>query len=210
MFNVTINNMDHQHKIKAIKKWLGNGSINVFGLPYSGKDTIGMRLASELGAHFVSSGEILRNADEPEQRAGFLSPTERFYELVLPFFARPELRGAPLVLSEIGRWKGEEQRVIATADEAGHPIRAVLFINITEEEIYRRLDAARELGDRLGRQDDSRDLMKRRLSEFYGKVMPTIDTYRIRGELIEIDGMGSRDRIYDRVIDGLYDYSVRE
>ena len=32
-------------KLAKIKAWLGTGSLNVFGLPMSGKDTVGERLA---------------------------------------------------------------------------------------------------------------------------------------------------------------------
>jgi len=44
-----------EEKIVAIKKWLGTGSINIFGLPMSGKDTMGIRLAEALGGKFLSS-----------------------------------------------------------------------------------------------------------------------------------------------------------
>ena len=37
-------------KIAKIKTWLGTGSINIFGLPMSGKDTQGIKLAEALNA----------------------------------------------------------------------------------------------------------------------------------------------------------------
>ena len=40
-------------KISKIKDWLGKSSINFFGLPMSGKDTVGERLATDLGAKFL-------------------------------------------------------------------------------------------------------------------------------------------------------------
>ena len=43
-------------KLAMIKSWLGTGSLNVFGLPMSGKDTVGERLAKDLDAKFLSSG----------------------------------------------------------------------------------------------------------------------------------------------------------
>ena len=55
--------MDRQNlneKIEMIKNWLGTGSLNIFGLPMSGKDTVGMRLAEDLQAKFLSSGIIIR------------------------------------------------------------------------------------------------------------------------------------------------------
>ena len=49
-----------EEKIETIKEWLGTGSINIFGLPMSGKDTQGIKLAETLGAKFLSSGLIIR------------------------------------------------------------------------------------------------------------------------------------------------------
>ena len=49
-----------EEKIETIKEWLGTGSINIFGLPMSGKDTQGIKLAEALGAKFLSSGLIIR------------------------------------------------------------------------------------------------------------------------------------------------------
>ena len=79
-------------KLAKIKAWLGTGSLNVFGLPMSGKDTVGERLAKDLGAKFLSSGIIIR-AFEAEQNqnmtgSGQLIPTNTFYDIILPYFSR--------------------------------------------------------------------------------------------------------------------------
>ena len=47
--------MNLNEKLEKIKSWLGTGSLNIFGLPMSGKDTVGMRLAEDLQAKFLSS-----------------------------------------------------------------------------------------------------------------------------------------------------------
>lgn len=53
-----------EEQFKQIKNWLGIGSINIFGLPMSGKDTIGVRLAENLGGKFLSSGMIIRAMEQ--------------------------------------------------------------------------------------------------------------------------------------------------
>ena len=90
-------------KLEIIRNWLGTGSLNIFGLPMSGKDTVGMRLAEDLQARFLSSGIIIR-AYEAEQNedmtgSGKLIPTNTFYDIILPYFSREELRNDTLVLS---------------------------------------------------------------------------------------------------------------
>ena len=79
-----------EEKIETIKEWLGTGSINIFGLPMSGKDTQGIKLAETLGAKFLSSGLIIRAMEKETKnnfsKTGALIPTNLFYEWVLPYF----------------------------------------------------------------------------------------------------------------------------
>ena len=123
-----------EEKIETIKEWLGTGSINIFGLPMSGKDTQGIKLAEALGAKFLSSGLIIRAMEIETKnnfsKTGALIPTNLFYEWVLPYFERPDLFKYPLVLSSIGRWHGEEDQVMSVAAGSGHEIKAVIILNI--------------------------------------------------------------------------------
>src|SRR5689334_5949064 len=135
--------MDSADNIKAVKDWLGSGSINIFGFPYAGKDTQGHRLAAELDARLVGSGDILRQRHIPAHvkklhHSGKLFPTDIFLEFVLPYLSQKQLKGRPLVLSSVGRWHGEETPVLAAAAAAGHPIKAVLYLNISEATVWKR------------------------------------------------------------------------
>ena len=42
--------------IEIITQWLGTGAINIFGLPFAGKDTHGHRLAELFGASIMGGG----------------------------------------------------------------------------------------------------------------------------------------------------------
>ena len=201
-------------KITAIKQWLGTGSINIFGLPMSGKDTQGVRLAEALGAKFLSSGIIIR-AKETETKqnltgGGNLIPTNTFYEWVLPYFARQDLADYPLVLSSIGRWSGEEDSVMKAAAEAGHEIKAVIVLNISEADVLSRYEASKVLGDRGTRQDD-KDLaiFKNRLQEFKTKTMPVILHYHSMGLLINVKGDQIRDAVTNEIFEKLYQLALK-
>ena len=192
--------MNDNEETSKIKSWLGTGSINILGLPYSGKDTVGKRLASDLDAEFLSSGDLLRAVGEEVQESGKLSPTNIFYDVVLPAFARPELVGKSLVLSSIGRWYGEEKRVIEVANTSEHPIKAVILLKISEDEVTRRWKTSFELGDRDNRSDATEEKIAKRLEEFKNKTLPVVETYRELGLLVEINGEQSRDEVYAEVI----------
>ena len=200
-------------KLSTIKNWLGSGSINIFGLPMSGKDTQGLRLTEALNAEFLSSGIIIR-AKEAEIHKnysghGALIPTDVFYEWVLPYFEKPELATKPLVLSSIGRWSGEENAVMSSAKNAGHEIKAVVLLNISEADVESRFEAAKTLGDRGNREDD-KDLetFHTRLLEFREKTLPVLQHYNSLGLLINVNGDQSRDAVYDEIINKLYEKAI--
>ena len=201
-----------EDKIAAIKSWLGTGSINIFGLPMSGKDTQGIRLAETLGAKFLSSGLIIR-AIEQETREhysdkGALIPTNIFFEWVLPYFERDDLRDFPLVLSSVGRWNGEENSVMSTAAGSGHDIKAALLLNISEADVENRFIAAKATGDRGERKDD-KDLatFRTRLAEFRTKTLPVLQHYQDLGLLININGDQPRDAVFNEIVERLYEKS---
>ena len=197
-----------EEKILAIKEWLDTGSINIFGLPMSGKDTVGMRLAELLGAHFLSSGMIIRQVERELSQDltgnGALIPTNQFYDIVLPYFDRAELKGSPLVLSSVGRWSGEEVEVVASAERGGHPIKAVVLLDITENEARARRATAVAIGDRGVRADDaSEEIFETRLAEFREKTLPVLQYYREHDLLVTVDGVGARDAVFSAVLAGL-------
>jgi adenylate kinase len=203
-------------KIAKIKEWLGTGSINVFGLPYSGKDTVGLRLADLLGAKFLSSGLILRTAGEEDRELakelaqGNLAPTDTFRKIIMPYFSREDLNGFPLVLSSVGRWEGEEVDIMASARDGGHPIKAVVLLNISEDEAKKRWDAAKISGDRGDRSDDrEKHILDNRIKEFIEKTMPVIETYRNEGLLIPVHAVGTRDEVFNTVIDELVKFTQK-
>ena len=198
-------------KLEIIRNWLGTGSLNIFGLPMSGKDTVGMRLAEDLQAKFLSSGIIIR-AYEAEQNedmtgSGKLIPTNTFYDIILPYFSREELRNDSLVLSSVGRWSGEEDKIMEAAKAGGHEIKAVVMLDLTEEEVKNRFEAAKELNDRGERADDANiEVFETRLAEFRGKTMPVLNHYDELNMLVKVPATGSRDEVYANVIDRLIEF----
>lgn len=195
-------------RVEKIKSWLESGSINIFGLPMSGKDTVGMRLAEMLGAEFLSSGEIIRKYEAEQNdhmtENGKLIPTNKFYDIVLPYFYKEELKKHPLVLSSIGRWEGEEDEVIETAKKSDHEIKAVIHLNLTEEDVRERWKAAKELGDRGIRGDDADPkVFETRIEEFHEKTIPVLNHYYELGVLVEVDASGTRDEVFEKVLNAL-------
>lgn len=198
-------------KLAKIKAWLGTGSLNVFGLPMSGKDTVGERLAKDLDAKFLSSGIIIR-AFEAEQNqnmtgSGQLIPTNTFYDIILPYFSREEMKDDSLILSSVGRWAGEEDKIMEAAKNGGHEIKAVVLLDLTETDVKNRFEAAKELNDRGERADDANiEIFETRIREFNEKTVPVLNHYDELKLLIKVPADGSRDEVYSSVIDKLVEF----
>lgn len=198
-----------EEKIQKIKEWLGTGSINIFGLPMSGKDTQGIRLAEAIGAKFLSSGMIIRAMEQETRKKysnkGELIPSNVFYEWVLPYLERKDLFKFPLILSSIGRWMGEENQVMSVAAGAGHEIKAVVILNISEADVTERFEEAKILKDRQDREDDKKiETFMIRIEEFRKKTLPVLKHYKDLGLLVEVNGDQLRDAVFNELVEKLY------
>ena len=201
--------------IAEIQAWLGAGSVNIFGMPYSGKDTVGIRLAELLNGKFLSSGMIIRDYekanrhDYDDMNKGFLVPQDTFKSIVLPYFAHDDLKGFPLVLSSIGRWHGEEPDTMQAAENGGHPIMVAVLLDVPLEEIEQRWETSKILEDRGERKDDQDKLvLKTRIEEFQEKTSPVVDYYDKAGLLIKIDATGSREVVMENLLRKLHEFSL--
>lgn len=201
---------DEVTKIIQIKKWLGSGSINIFGLPFSGKDTHGKEIAAMLGAPLIGGGDILRSELVPQHvtdaiNSGSLAPTDEYRQIVLPFLSQEKYNNIPLILSSVGRWIGEEKSVLAAAKDAGHPIMYVILLNISNDVVWDRWkDNKRQRHD-----DNAEHILEKRFSEFEEKTLPVIENYRKMGLLLEIDGIPDKEKVTEDIINRLYEVAVK-
>ena len=195
-------------QIDKIKNWLGAGSINIFGRPFAGKDNQGKRLVKLFGGNLVGGGEILRDSEISDNikqniRAGKLIPSDDYINIVLPFLSQPHLAGGPLFLSSIGRWHGEEDGVIRALEKSNHPLKAVIYLNISNSDSYNRWLIRETFEDRQNRHDDTKEVLEIRFAEFQEKTLPVLDYYRDHDMLIEIDGKRTRDEVTHDILDAL-------
>ncbi len=191
-------------EIQKIREWLGSGAINVFGRPFSGKDTQAKKLSELFGASVIGGGDIIRSSGQQEMKdhigTGRLTPQDQYLKLVLPYLSKKEYHNKPLILSSLGRWHGEEKPVTQAATDAKHPIMAAIYLDVPETIVLNRWEAARKIGDRGDRNDDNDTSIKKRLEEFRNKTIPVLDYYRQAGLLVEIDGTHDRDTVTNKIL----------
>ena len=186
--------------IPLISKWLGAGSINIFGRQYAGKDTQCEKLAEIFGGVVLGGGDILRHGQTPQHvldaiNSGALSPTEEYKAIVTPYLSRDEFAGKPLFLSSVGRMQGEEEAILAATAQSGHEIKAVIFLDIDESTTWKRFHEAKIHGTREDRTDDDEEGLRKRLDLYEEFTIPVINRYRDLGLLIHIDGTPSIEQV---------------
>jgi len=191
--------------LATIKMWLGTGSINIFGLPFAGKDTHGETLSKLFDAPLLGGGEILRNSAIPTELkaqldAGILFPTEDYLRIVTPYLSKDEFASHPLILSSVGRWIGEEEGVLQATAASGHATKAVIYLHAGEEVVHRRWKKSQEKGDRGNRADDAEHVLETRINEFNTKTLPVIEVYRQKGLLIEVNSDAEKQEVLGSIL----------
>lgn len=195
--------------VNKISDWLGTGSINIFGWPFSGKDTQGKKLAQLFKAELIGGGEIMRNRPDISKQArqtvdtGYLAPTDEFLAIVTPYLGKPEYSQNPIILSSLGRWHGEEKSIVKAAKDAMHPIKAVVYLVLDERVAQFRADKSKRAQDRGQRADDASEYLQTRFAEFKTKTLPVIEFYRDKGLLVEVDGNQSPEKVTAEIINKL-------
>lgn len=205
--------MTDEDLINKVAEWLGSGSINFFGSPFAGKDTQAALLSKQLNATIVAGGDILRShSDQTKIKelmlTGELFPTDYYFSIVLPFLSKIELDNRPLIMSALGRWNGEEKTIMKAAEESDHPLKAVVFLHLSEPEIWKRFEQSQQSGDRGDRHDDAKHILEVRLKEFEQKTMPVIEAYRKLGILLEVDGHSDQTAVNNSILRALADFST--
>lgn len=188
-----------------ITSWLGSGSVNIFGLPFAGKDTLAHNLSRELGAPVISGGDILRSHDDQAtikklMSTGELFPTDYYLSIVLPYISQEQFIDRPLILSSVGRWSGEEATILQACQQAEHPIRAVIHLNVDANIVWQRFETSQAQQDRSHRHDDAAHILEVRLQEYTKKTLPVLEFYRKHNLLIEMDG---HKKVEDTTADAL-------
>ena len=174
----------------------------VMGRPGAGKGTQAQRLARHLGLVHLSTGAMLRRAIEagselghlarPYVEAGELVPDDVMLGVVAEALRAPEVVTQGFLLDGFPR----------TAEQAGgllaQPGRldAAIDIDLPVDEARRRLQAR-------GRADDRPEVIDHRLAVDADESGPLLLLLRRAGLLVEVDGLGSEDEVFTRILTAL-------
>lgn len=169
--------------------------ILIMGMPGAGKSVQSQLIEDTLGFHWLSTGNLFRQTNDPEIKAIMESGGLVNDELV------SRMVGAKLkdvgydstfLLDGYPRTIGQAQWLVDHGEEVKKHVKLVLYLKVSDETAIARL------GDR-GRADDSAESIAQRKKEAE-KILPTIEYLKTKGVAVEeIDANGSVEEIFANI-----------
>jgi adenylate kinase len=181
--------------------------LMLLGPPGAGKGTQAQHLVAKYGIIQLSTGDMLRaavKAGSPVGRQaadimahGALVPDEIVVEIVAQRIEQPDARKG-FILDGFPRTVPQAQALDRILAERGLALDAVVELKVDEDALVRRIEsrvaAMMARGEPL-RDDDSPEVLHRRLAAYRAQTAPLIAYYRRHGSLRTVDGMAPIEEV---------------
>ncbi len=198
------------------------------GPPGAGKGTQARELAREWGVPHLATGDMLREAVAARTALGLeakrymdqgtLVPDEVIIGLMRERLAKPDA-ATGFILDGFPRTIAQAEALARLLKDAGQGLDAVIYFDVSEEELLRRLTGRRVcrrcqatyhvvsappktpgVCDRCGgelyqREDDTEKVVRNRLEVYARQTAPLLDYYRQRSLLTTVAAEGPIDAI---------------
>ncbi len=174
--------------------------IIIFGPAGAGKTVQGKLLADANNWHWLSVGQLLRDSNDPKIteiiNKGGLAPVDKVNELIINAFNKIS-NIDQIVFDGFPREIQEAKWLLEKSVFHGHTIDAILSLEVSNEEIIKRLLLRK-------RDDDTPQAIKERLSIYHDKMKSVLDYFASEGiRIIRIDGMGTIEQVHQRIMEKL-------
>jgi adenylate kinase len=173
----------------------------LLGPPGAGKGTQAQHLVAKYGLLQLSTGDMLRaavKAGTPLGREvqdimarGALVPDEIVVEIVAQRIEQPDARKG-FILDGFPRTVPQAVALDRMLAERGLSLDAVVELRVDEDALIRRIEsriaAMKAVGEAV-RDDDSPQVLHRRLAAYRDQTAPLVAYYQLQGVLRSLDGM---------------------
>ncbi len=182
----------------------------LLGAPGSGKGTQGEKLVAHYGIPKVSTGDALRAAvaagtelgkkAKATMDAGGLVANEIVIGIVEERLGQADARKG-CILDGFPRNTAQAQVLDDMLQRLGQPpVDKAVHLAVDDEEIIKRL---LDRAQKEGRADDKEDVIRKRIEVYNAETHPLLDYYRAQGKVVTVDGVGSLDEIFQRIVKAL-------
>ncbi len=181
-------------------------NLILFGPPGSGKGTQSEKLIAKYGLKHLSTGDLLRheiNHQTPLGKEaqnfmdkGQLVPDEVVIGMISSALdENPDAKG--FLFDGFPRTQAQAKALDNLLELKEAPIAAMLALDVSEEELVKRL---LKRGETSGRSDDNNEsVIRARIVEYHNKTAMVADYYRQFDKVVMIKGEGTVDDIFERL-----------
>jgi len=177
--------------------------------PGTGKGTQAARLKEYLRVPHISTGDLLRaevaagsplglQAKEVMER-GELVSDDILLGMLRERFSREDTK-AGFILDGYPRNLAQAAALDELLGNLGQKFDAAVQLAVDNEQIIERL-AGRAKAE--GRADDNPESVRKRLEVYDAQTAPVIEFYRQQGQLTVVDGVGTLDEVFGRIIEAI-------
>jgi adenylate kinase len=173
----------------------------ILGRQGSGKGTQCARLVDHYGAVHISTGDMLRAAVSEGTElglraraimdAGELVSDEIMNGIVAERLAKADVQRNGVLLDGFPRTPAQADALEAILGPGG--LDAAVNLDVPVEVVKERM-ASR------GRVDDTPEAIDRRLDLYEKQTAPLIDWFQSRGLLVVVDGLGTEEQVFGRLV----------
>jgi adenylate kinase len=184
-------------------------NLLVLGPQGAGKGTQAKRISSEYGIPHVSTGDMFR----AEQAAGTelgkrvgeimatgqLVPDELTIAMIENRLQQPDARNG-FVLDGFPRNLAQAEALDRMLHSLGRDLDAILFFDVPDDV---GLERALKRAELEGRQDDTPEVIKKRLEIYHRETEPVIEHYRATGKLVPLHAGGTVEEVWNEIANAL-------
>ncbi len=181
----------------------------LLGAPGSGKGTQAARLKDHLQVPHISTGDLLRaevaagsklglEAKEVMARGQLVSDAI-LLGMLEDRFSRPDTANG-FILDGYPRNLAQADALDTLLKRIGQPMEAAVQLEVPTELLVERI-AGRAAAE--GRADDTPESVRTRLGVYNDQTAPVIEFFRQHGQLTVVDGVGSMDEVFTRIIEAI-------
>ncbi len=175
------------------------------GPPGAGKGTQARTLAHDTGAAHVATGDMLRDAIAAatalgRQAKAYYDRGELVPDDLVTGMLRERLQQGDttkgFILDGFPRTLAQAEALERLLKDLGQDLDRVIFYDVPEAELLRRLAARRQVERRA---DDTDEAIKNRLRVYAAQTAPLLDYYRNHSLLVSVPGVGTVEAIGEAV-----------
>ncbi|WP_242110124.1 adenylate kinase [Luteimonas aquatica] len=181
----------------------------LLGAPGSGKGTQAARLKDHLQVPHISTGDLLRaevaaGSDLGRQAKAVMDRGELVSDGILlgmleDRFSRPDTRNG-FILDGYPRNLAQADALDGLLTRIGQPMDYAVQLEVPVDLLVDRI-AGRAAAE--GRADDSPESVRTRLKVYDTQTAPVIEFYRAHGQLTVVNGVGSLDEVFNRIVEAI-------